>query len=323
MIRTLLKPLSFLPVIFMMYVIFGFSSQDGATSSQLSYKVSHKIVEVGSQIIGADLQPEEIDALATRFHGPLRKIAHMTEYFVLAITVAFPLYVYGLRGILLMLVAGFLCVAFACGDEYHQSYVDGRGPSKRDVLIDSFGVFWGIILVRIIGWTGRKTIFRPLSRKKRKYQENPAPAPYSAYGPETPSVYPPGSAPYQPYSAPNAAQYYGPSAQQAQSPGAPGYYGPSARQNQSPGAAQYYGPSAQQTQSPGAPAYYDPHGRASAWSYDSYPEDTTSDRLSEDMSLRKLVHDLKDQKKEQHTRKKAERKPRLEENEAPFENDEP
>ena len=162
-----LKPFSFLPAILMMYMIFSFSSQDGVTSSQLSYKVSYKIIETGGEILGADFEPWEIDSLATRFHGVVRKIAHMTEYFALAVAVAFPLYVYGLRGILLMLVAGMFCVAFACGDEYHQSYVEGRGPSTRDVLIDSFGVFWGIVLVRIVGWTGRKTIFRPFNRKKK------------------------------------------------------------------------------------------------------------------------------------------------------------
>lgn len=167
MIRTFLKPLSFLPALCLMYMIFSFSAQDGATSSQLSYKVSYKVVEVGGKVLGADFQPWEIDTLANRFHGVIRKLAHMTEYFALAIAVSFPLYVYGLHGILLMLAAGFICVAFACGDEYHQSFVAGRSPGVRDVLIDSFGVFWGIILVRIIGWTGRKTIFRPARKKKR------------------------------------------------------------------------------------------------------------------------------------------------------------
>ena len=50
----------------------------------------------------------------------------------------------------------------------------------KDVCIDSFGVFWGIILVRIIGWTGRKTIFRPRKKKKKaaayeyEYEQEPA-----------------------------------------------------------------------------------------------------------------------------------------------------
>ena len=67
----------------------------------------------------------------------------MTEYFLLAVAVSFPFYVYGLRGFPLMLVAGLICVAFACGDEYHQSFVEGRGPSVKDVCIDSIGAFGG------------------------------------------------------------------------------------------------------------------------------------------------------------------------------------
>ena len=104
----------------------------------------------------------------------------MTEYFALAVAVSFPLYVYGLHGFLLMLVAGIICVGFSCGDEYHQSFVAGRSPAVKDVCIDSFGVFWGIILVRIIGWTGRKTIFRPRKKKKKaatyeyEYEQEPA-----------------------------------------------------------------------------------------------------------------------------------------------------
>ena len=77
----------------------------------------------------------------------------MTEYFCLAVAVSFPFYVYGLRGFPLMLVAGLICVAFAAGDEYHQSFVAGRGPSKKDVMIDSIGAFFGIITVRVICWT--------------------------------------------------------------------------------------------------------------------------------------------------------------------------
>ena len=108
-----------------------------------------------------------MDSWAQRIHGVTRKLAHMTEYFALAIAVSFPLYVYGVHGILLMLLAGMICVGFAAGDEYHQSFISGRSPSVRDVGIDSFGVFWGIILVRIIGWTGRKTIFRPRKKKDK------------------------------------------------------------------------------------------------------------------------------------------------------------
>ena len=160
-IRTFLKPLSFIPALLLMYMIFSFSAQDGEVSSTFSYKASHIIVEAADHIFDMDMDDYQISYFAAKINGVTRKLAHMTEYFLLAIAVSFPLYVYGLHGILLMILAGGICIAFACGDEYHQSFVAGRAASMKDVGIDSIGVFIGIILVRIIGWTGRKTIFRP------------------------------------------------------------------------------------------------------------------------------------------------------------------
>ena len=139
-----LKPLSFLPALAMMYVIYGFSAQDAGASSNLSYQVSYKIVEIGNEILDKGLDETQIADYADQIGYPVRKLAHMTEYFLLAVAVSFPFYVYGLRGFPLMLVAGFICVAFAAGDEYHQSFVAGRGPSVKDVGIDSIGAFFGI-----------------------------------------------------------------------------------------------------------------------------------------------------------------------------------
>ncbi len=166
-LRFVLKPLSFVPAIFVMYMIFRLSAQDGTTSGQLSLKVSRKIVTTADRILEKDLSQEQIQHYANRIHHYVRKLGHITEYFVLAVTVAFPLYVYRVRGFALMIVAGIFCVAFAGFDEYHQSFVAGRGPSKRDVAIDSIGIFTGILLVRIVGWIGRMTIFRPLSSRPR------------------------------------------------------------------------------------------------------------------------------------------------------------
>ncbi len=162
-----LKPLSFLPALFMMYLIYSFSAQSGEISGNLSYTVSCKIVELGDRALDVGLDEEQISYYAARIEYPVRKLAHMTEYFCLAVAVSFPFYVYGLRGFPLMLVAGLICVGFAAGDEYHQSFVDGRGPSKKDVIIDSIGVFAGIITVRIICWTFL-TPFRIAKRMERR-----------------------------------------------------------------------------------------------------------------------------------------------------------
>lgn len=167
LLRLVLKPLSFIPAIVMMYLIFSFSGQNGNTSAALSYKVTEIIVETVNEVADLDLTQAQISTYIDRFHYPVRKLAHFTEYMLLAISVAFPLYVYGMRGIWLMLFAGAFCVGFACLDEYHQSFVSGRTPSKKDVMVDSCGVFLGIILTRIVGFVGRKTIFAPLAKKRR------------------------------------------------------------------------------------------------------------------------------------------------------------
>ena len=85
---------------------------------------------------------EKIQELADEYQYPVRKLAHMTEYCLLAICVSLPLYVYGLRGFALTFLAGILCVAFAASDEFHQTMVANRGPSVKDVGIDSIGVLF-------------------------------------------------------------------------------------------------------------------------------------------------------------------------------------
>ncbi len=166
LLRVLLKPLSFIPAVLMMYVILGFSGQNGVDSAQLSYKVTEKLITIASDVTDKNLNAEEIDLYVEKYHPYVRKLAHFSEYMLLAVTVAFPLYVYGMRGIWLTLFAGAFCVGFACLDEYRQSFSFGRTPSKKDVFIDSCGVFVGILLTRIVGFIGRKTIFAPLAKKR-------------------------------------------------------------------------------------------------------------------------------------------------------------
>lgn len=158
----LLKPFSFLPALAMMYLIFSFSGQTGAESGNLSHEISYKIVSAADQILDKNLSEWEKQSYTDKIELPVRKLAHMTEYFILAICVSFPLYVYGVRGFALFLMAGLLSVGFACTDEFHQSFVAGRGPSKRDVFIDSIGALLGIILVQIFCHA-----FTPQKKKKR------------------------------------------------------------------------------------------------------------------------------------------------------------
>ncbi|MCI8712827.1 MAG: VanZ family protein [Ruminococcus sp.] len=147
-----IRPLSILPALFMLSVIFGFSAQTGETSGSLSYHISYQIVETSNELFHLELDEDELSHYAHGIEVPLRKTAHMAEYFVLTLTILFPLYVYGRRGASLFVAAALLSVGFACTDEFHQYFVSERSASIIDVGIDSIGVACALIATRVGGW---------------------------------------------------------------------------------------------------------------------------------------------------------------------------
>lgn len=162
-LRYLLKPLSFLPALFMMVTIFSFSSQPGPESASLSYQVAKFLILAYNKVFMKGYPNEVLNELITFIHPFVRKSAHFSEYFVFAVTVAFPLYVYKIRGIFLFLTGGIFCVFVAFLDEYLQSFISGRVSSFKDVGIDSLGIFSGILFTWILCCIGRKTFFSWLS----------------------------------------------------------------------------------------------------------------------------------------------------------------
>ena len=138
----LLKPFSFLPALATMYLIFSFSGQTGVESGNLSHEISYKIVSVADRIFDKNLSEGDKNAYAIKLNSLFKAGSH-DRIFYSCYLISFPLYVYGVRGFALFLLAGILCVGFACTDEFHQSFVAGRGPSKRDVFIDSIGALFG------------------------------------------------------------------------------------------------------------------------------------------------------------------------------------
>lgn len=75
----------------------------------------------------------------------LRKMAHFTEFTALGLCLCWLFGMFG-KGTL----RPFLCgTAAACVDETIQRFVPGRGPSLRDVCIDSGGVLLGVILLTL------------------------------------------------------------------------------------------------------------------------------------------------------------------------------
>ena len=75
-----------------------------------------------------------------------RKIAHLAEFFVLAYLLYRSLSSNGLKGKNLLLISFFLSLTFAVFDEWHQSQVAGRSASPVDVLVDSVGILFFVIM---------------------------------------------------------------------------------------------------------------------------------------------------------------------------------
>jgi VanZ family protein len=89
----------------------------------------------------------------------VRKAAHFTEYAILAVLIHHALgLVSGWSAQRRVAVAWALAVLYAASDEFHQSFVPGRGPAVTDVVIDACGALAGLLLWRILArwWAARR-----------------------------------------------------------------------------------------------------------------------------------------------------------------------
>lgn len=71
----LLKPLSFIPALCMMYFIFSFSGQSGEQSGALSQKISREIVVVADKALDKNLDETRIQYYTDKLEFPVRKAA--------------------------------------------------------------------------------------------------------------------------------------------------------------------------------------------------------------------------------------------------------
>lgn len=150
---------SWVLVLFVMVMIFNFSSETGAVSTQTSADVVVEVVDVF-------MEKEEITTeVVQKFQFPIRKLAHFGIYMLLgfcvmnAIEKTFKFKIY--LSVFLSFVFSFM---YACSDEFHQSYTENRGPSFIDVLIDSGGALVGIFTFILIIWLINKFLKTRKSR---------------------------------------------------------------------------------------------------------------------------------------------------------------
>ena len=133
----------FLMVIGWCIVIFNFSSQTASESSELSGGFISAVCEfIVPQFDG--FSGEERAEFVENLQFVVRKSAHFTAYAVLGLLSYFALYDIKKRKRFLFSLS--FVIFYACTDEFHQYFVEGRSCELRDVLIDTAGGLVGILI---------------------------------------------------------------------------------------------------------------------------------------------------------------------------------
>ena len=148
--RTLLSLAAVLAVAGM---IFFFSSQNGEESSTLSGSISRFVLSVLVPDYES-LTPEEQAPYLEAWGYAIRKIAHFSEYALLAVSLVNFLHTANSRWRLawVVLLAWVIATVYAGGDEWHQTFVSARVGAYTDVMIDSAGTLTGALLMALILW---------------------------------------------------------------------------------------------------------------------------------------------------------------------------
>lgn len=159
-------------LLLVLYVlIFGFSAQDGEQSGSLSQMISEKCVELLNNLAGKNWTEGFMRELAEYFEHPLRKLAHFSEYACMGILLylLWSQWIRKGRRLYLLIVLWVFCSAGL--DEFHQLFVPGRWGSFWDVLLDTCGGTFGMLLCIAAGRLAAGLRRRRAERGRGKEQQ--------------------------------------------------------------------------------------------------------------------------------------------------------
>ena len=128
------KILSTLLVISWMFLIFMFSHQPATESATLS----GGIINTLENLLNANLD---------FIHTPLRKGAHITVYFFLGAFLVNMYCHYTNTPKTIIILALITSILYAISDELHQTFIPGRSGEVLDVIYDTLGASFGIIIM--------------------------------------------------------------------------------------------------------------------------------------------------------------------------------
>lgn len=145
-------------LILCMCAIFCFSAQPAETSNETSNGVVEQVISVLWPTYDSLSEFAKKDIVVT-FVIPIRKLAHLFEFFMLEVF-AF-VFLSTLNGVLKnrrSVISVLFGVAFAVTDELHQIFVPGRACRFYDVVVDTFGILTAFLICIIISriWRRRR-----------------------------------------------------------------------------------------------------------------------------------------------------------------------
>ncbi len=134
-----------------MILIFGFSSRAADLSAGDSERAGRVIAEL--LVPGFERWPsEKQEDFVSVIDHPVRKLAHLAEYTVLGILLMGFFTDFRRKPGKWIRHAWIAGTVYAVTDEFHQLFVQGRSGQVSDVILDSGGVFAGILLALLWIW---------------------------------------------------------------------------------------------------------------------------------------------------------------------------
>ena len=134
-------------IVFEIKTIFTFSQMEAPASNGLSKEVAAAIQKWTDGHF--KIQPSD-SFWRYDLNNIVRKMGHVLEFSLLGMAVCGFLNVLTKRNWLAMLVSPMICFGVAGADEYIQQFSEGRGPSWRDVRLDTFSALSGVLLAGIV-----------------------------------------------------------------------------------------------------------------------------------------------------------------------------
>lgn len=137
------------PILLLLWMglIFCFSGQTSVQSDA----VSVGLIETVIKFFMPSISPEILKSIVAVSNFFVRKGAHFSIFAILGVLSFLTVITYKkLHLFWRFLIALFISALYATSDEYHQTFISGRSGELRDVLIDSAGALFGILICLII-----------------------------------------------------------------------------------------------------------------------------------------------------------------------------